>query len=218
MNTVFWGNHTLGQLYVGRIKTVLQHHRQSLRMSITVENAELLAVKFGDSTLSPQLRRQLTPLTDWLLHAKAHGKMQKLQRRAYNEQVKSPGDFIILTMDFKEKGVLPIRHSQTSFEFYERGKYCVLDVVFVWSHGGNMNTRNFDLLLPTLNQDSACVILLWEEIMQFASTLFSCICCSSKQFKLWFDTGRHFLSKATVSFMLQQPRVKTLTFFLWKTR
>lgn len=64
-----------------------------------------LMVKVGDATLPPACRKELIPLIDWLAHAKDHSTVEKLQREAYNTNITSPGDSIIITIDFKEKGV-----------------------------------------------------------------------------------------------------------------
>ena len=89
-------------MYLGRIKTVLQKYRTSLTVPITVEGIELvgLMVKVGDSTLSSACRKELVPLIDWLLRAKDHSTTQKLQREAYNSDIRSPGDSIVVTLDF----------------------------------------------------------------------------------------------------------------------
>lgn len=202
---------------IDAINRILKRARMGLSTPVSVPNALLLDFQVRmDATLSAATRRQLLVHTEWLLHADKHSTTQKLQRAAYNGQLANPGNAIIVTLDFKEKGVLPVRRSAPSYEFYERGKYSVLGISFVWSHHGTICKSFLDVLLPTLNQDAACVLLVWQEIIAFLACHITCDCCSLKGLSVWADSGRHFMCKLTISFLLHQPRVRTLNFFCAK--
>jgi hypothetical protein len=206
----------LAMSVLAKMKTILQKYGCSLRpYLLNVEDSKLLefTIRHGDATLSRQCKDELLPHANLLTFAREHKFQHREQRLSYNTNVQDPGDFIIVTLDFKEKGVLPRQRTSPSHEFFEQGKYSVLGATLHWWHGVSPQTRFVDLILPTINQDSAVVILLTPHIL---AELPTCKCCSKKQVVIWADAGRHFLCQTTVSYWLQNPRVKELNFFCAK--
>eukprot|EP01064_Diplonema_japonicum_P030643 TRINITY_DN5261_c0_g2_i3.p2 TRINITY_DN5261_c0_g2~~TRINITY_DN5261_c0_g2_i3.p2 ORF type:complete len:187 (+),score=7.00 TRINITY_DN5261_c0_g2_i3:965-1525(+) len=82
------------------------------------------------------------------------------QRRLYNEHRTSPPpDALVLDIDFKSKGSLPMGPVSTSYDFYHLQSFSALGIGVYWIDGhGARRALHVDCVLSSLNTDVKCVI------------------------------------------------------------
>ena len=151
----------------------------------------------ASGTVCTQLKELVnTQLCD-LRYLEEHQLRARKQREAYKLDIGNPGENLVMELDYKQKGSLPMLPVETSGVFYHRRTYSHLGVGTYWKEGSDVHQHHYDFVMDNLHQDSYTVIQCLNNLFKEKKLL-----PSFKKLVVWCDVGRHFQSKEMVYYLL----------------
>eukprot|EP01059_Diplonema_ambulator_P004666 TRINITY_DN1437_c0_g1_i3.p1 TRINITY_DN1437_c0_g1~~TRINITY_DN1437_c0_g1_i3.p1 ORF type:complete len:623 (-),score=51.66 TRINITY_DN1437_c0_g1_i3:952-2820(-) len=155
--------------------------------------------------LSIAFKKEAQEIIDKLGIWESHLQRVESQRKVYQGHCSDPPtDAIVLDIDFKAKGSLPMRREATSHDFYNSSSFTLCGIGAYWRDGSGLRkTVNFDTVLETLNSDARTAIAVLEHLFGPES---GCVIPSRKRWIFWCDCGPHFRAKELVHWMMYSAR------------
>ena len=203
-----------GQTIRKKLSKLLSSVERQSGYSLTVWNAArasaltLQLMVSSKGGLPASARPAAMSFINQLVEVHYHVEEFKRQNAVYSENTADPGDSLIITLDYKEKGTLPQVPQESSSHYYQQGKYSCLGIVMHFKLHDETRRQYIDLLLPHTNQDAAvtylCLRKLWEMPL---------IRKNMKPIHIWCDSGTHFRNATVISELLAHPNVKSVNFF-----
>ena len=153
------------------------------------------------------IKLQAAEYIQQLVEIDLHTEEFRRQNAIYAEKTQDPGDSLVITLDYKEKGTLPQVPQEGNSHFYEQGKYSCLGVC-IHTRSGNKTERHFvNFLLPHTNQTSIVTYLALKKLWNME------VVSKDKPMHFWFDSGTHFQNITVITEVLSHPRVSSVNFF-----
>lgn len=153
----------------------------------------------------------VAPIVEDLVEVQKHKVAADFQRDAYQKDYGNPPTgTVVVTLDFKSKGKLPMRPAEPSRQFYNQGSYSLLGFGLNWTEGGEVKRHHVDVLLRSLNQDAFVVLKSFEKVIELP------IFPKGRGIIFWMDSGRHFHCKPVLSQFLLHSATVHVKYFCGK--
>ena len=167
------------------LKNLFQARNLNIAFSAPAEDFEshLASAHRLPKTWREDVREKIQELKDIAIHQER----ARRQRAVYNNVVKEPpADSIVIDIDFKQKGHLPMKPVECSGDFYARSAYSHLGVGLYWVENGKRVHKHIDYVLPSITQDAYTVVKCLEHL--FSQDFMP----QFTKIQFWADVGRHF--------------------------
>ena len=156
-------------------------------------------------SLPPRDKPEAEKYIKGIIEIDSHIDEAREQCQVYREHTSNPGDHIIMTLDYKEKGKLPLMPEEPNSLFYQQGKYSLLGCVLHEQLGTEVQRNHIDFLLPHINQGAAVTYLVLKKFFLMHG--------KDKMIHFWADAGKHFENKTVISSLLQNKLISSVNFF-----
>ena len=135
-----------------------------------------------------------------------HKLRAQTQRDAYHRDIQDPSSSLVIEIDFKQKGSLPMLPVETSGIFYSRRTYSHFGVGLYWKAGNEVKQHNYDFVMDNLQQNSHSAIRCLLHLFKARTSI-----PKHDALIVWADVGRHFQSKEMLHFLLFKLSSKPVT-------
>ena len=199
------GNKTRQRLgeYIARNKKYLT----SAHWKATTD-PDYLLIHLGETAIPQGVRQALRPMLEELAEVGHHKDEAMQQKKAYKKHLEAPPpDTVVVTIDYKQKGKLPLMPEEPSTLFYNQGTFSWLGFGLHWQEELDVKRHHIDVLLRSTNQDAFVTTTCFDRVL--ALPVFP----KDRSLIIWADSGRHFRCAESLSHWLQHPRVVSVNFF-----
>ena len=203
-----------------------QHMRNRLKQIVTTHKKVFIDVEWMSSDPDPRkleahlnsghrpekaVYKLVAPIVQDLKEVQHHKEIADLQRDAYNKDYDNPPDgTVVVTLDFKSRGKLPMKPVEPSKQFYNQGSYSLLGFGLHWACNGGVKRHNIDVLLRSLNQDAYVVLQCFKRIINLP------VFPKGRGIIFWMDSGRHFHCNAVLSSFVFNEQTVRVNYFCGK--
>ena len=165
----------------------------------------LWSLLMQQKSLPTHAKPNATKYIKGIIEVDSHIEEVREQCQVYREHTSDPGDHVIMTLDYKEKGKLPLMPEEPNSLFYQQGKYSLLGCVLHEQIGTEVKRSHIDFLLPHINQDAVVTYLVLQKFFQTYE--------NTKNIHFWADAGKHFQNKTIISSLMQNKQISSVNFF-----
>lgn len=197
------GNKTRQRL--GEFVAKNKKHLTSAHWKASTHPVYLLA-HLQEPSIPKSVREALRPMLEELAEVEHHKDEARKQRKEYKKHKDSPPpNTIVVTLDFKEKGRLPMKPEENSELFYKQGAYSLLGFGLHWEENRKVHHYNIDVLLRSTNQDAFAAARCFDEVLARPCFI------KNRPIIVWADSGRHFRCVDFISHLLMHPSGRFLS-------
>ncbi|KAJ9435684.1 hypothetical protein DIPPA_61256 [Diplonema papillatum] len=198
-----------GETVKSQMRRYIDANRQHLTSAhwYNANNPMFLTACLYEKMIPERVRKCMSGFLHQLMEVQHHTTSAERQRSAYRAHYTSPpAGTVVVTVDFKQKGRLPMLKQEPGKLFYSQGAFSLLGFGLHWTEDVVVRRHHVDVLLRTHNQDSMVFVRAYELVKNRLP--------QDRKVIFWMDSGRHFRSVLSVSRLLLDPDTQSINFFV----